>query len=231
MMMLMVVVGVVVGLMVRGRRRRRIGRRRRRRLRSRLRVGRGYYGVAIGLSLLLLFKHSLLLFEFFLRLEILSQIIFRFRCEGGFLGGFVHGVGFQRRHDVRLVRMQVLLQFVLAIEALAARLALEPLLRHVDGFNVPLQLVLSGKCLGTFYAFEVANVRVSRDFVPLQPFATAKRLFTEFAVDPRFQSAAQAGDYAAAASAAGAAWAALDSHPVDLLQFANEAFVEGGVRG
>ena len=82
--------------------------------------------------------------------------------------------------------MQVLLQFVLSIEPLAASLALEPLFRHVDGFNVTLQLVLSGECLRTLDALEIANVRVSRDFVTLQTLTTAKRLFTEFAVDSRF---------------------------------------------
>ena len=68
---------------------------------------------------------------------------------------------------VGFVRMQMLLQFVFPIEPFTARFALEPLFRHVDGFNVTLQLVLSGESLWTLGAFEVANVRGSRYFVTL----------------------------------------------------------------
>lgn len=128
-----------------------------------------------------------LLFELPVGIKVSSQIVFDFRREGRFLRGFILSIWFKRRsHDVGFVRVKMLLQFVLSIESLAARLALEPLLRHVDGFNVTLQLVLSGESLRTFCAFVIANVRVSRNLVTFQTFASAKRLFTEFAVYPRF---------------------------------------------
>ena len=135
-------------------------------------------------------------------LEIPSQIILRFGGEWWLLRGFILSIWFQRRrHNVRFIRMQMLLQLVLAIESLAARLAFKPLLRHVDGFNVTLQLVLSGESLRTFNAFKVPNVRVSRNLVTFQTFASAKRLFTEFAVDPRFQPAAHTRDDATTTTA------------------------------
>jgi len=151
------------------RRRRRLRRRRRRGVGRRLRRLR-----RLMLSMSTIPTHRLqffplFLFELFLRLEVLPQIVFRFGGERGFLRGFVQRVGLHgvMSPHVRLVRMQMLLQFVLPVEALATGLALEPLFRHVDGFNVTLQLVLSGECLRTLDAFKVANVRVSRDFVTL----------------------------------------------------------------